>query len=197
MGSGFDWFFTTKANTKLACAFGDAPQVEAKLESASVLRCVSPPQRANLTSVKVRVVAQGGGATYTSASFAYEPAPPFVESLAPRTGPTQGGTLVLVEAAGVGAELSCRFGLVATRAQGVNASHLRCTAPPQSTAGRVAVAVSTNGVDFGRSVARFAYAEPMQVDVAEPASGADQRRQTRALRSTFRLKTTRRRPIPT
>jgi hypothetical protein len=117
-------------------------------------------------------------------------APPEVRGALPPFGSLEGGTAVtlvgsrLAPLSGDGAPIAaalCRFGRLAVGAEVVNATALRCIAPPADAPGRVALSVSLNGgADWSggddgatttSAAVHFAYAAPLVFEDVSPALG--------------------------
>jgi hypothetical protein len=129
----------------LHCRFGTLPLVPAQFVTAEAVRCTTPllTQQTPMGEVAVHV-------TNNKADFS--PGPPVrftfqsaatVYALHPPTGPSGGGSRVLVTGANFvnSSGLYCRFGEIVMLATFVNSSALRCTAPRWG-AGPVAVEVT-------------------------------------------------------
>jgi hypothetical protein len=153
------------------CRFGRlVPTPAVVIAAGAVLVCSTPALDIALEPDGFRGVAVAvstdGGASWTAPM----PPQPFVfhaalslSTATPAGGPADGGALVVVTGTGFlrTALIACRFGDVDVAAAFINATAVRCAAPPLR--GTVAVSVALNGADFTASPgARFtAYAPPL------------------------------------
>ena len=154
------------------CVFGSI-RSNATLLASAKLRCLIPPSfngRIGLTSL---LVINEAGFSSNTLQFLYE-MPPTLIKINPASGPTTGGTSVLVLGDGFSQNerLACRFGSTSVLAQFVSNRILKCLAPERSPVDSVIVdvAVANNGLHFGTHV-QFTYDQVLAVTAASPSRG--------------------------
>ncbi|KAH8062449.1 hypothetical protein JL722_3367 [Aureococcus anophagefferens] len=114
------------------------------------------------------------GVTHASTTFTYL-GDAAVAALAPSSGPAAGGTVVRVAGADFedSPTLACRFGSVRAAATFVSPTEISCVAPASASRSRVAVTVTTNGVDFGSSSAFFTFFPSPEIAALTPAFASE------------------------
>ncbi|KAH8076572.1 hypothetical protein JL721_583 [Aureococcus anophagefferens] len=155
----------------LFCKFGAAARVAAVAVDAVSIACRAPPAAAaGAVDVKIGV----GGVTHASTTFTYL-GDAAVAALAPSSGPAAGGTVVRVAGADFedSPTLACRFGSVRAAATFVSPTEISCVAPASASRSRVAVTVTTNGVDFGSSSAFFTFFPSPEIAALTPAFASE------------------------
>ena len=161
-------------------------RTNATLISPVSLRCPIPPTIDGMTvgSTTLAVV-NDAGFTSNSLQFLYELAPSLIK-VEPMTGPSTGGTSMLVLGEGFSRDgnIACRFGSSKiVQATFVSPSVVRCITPPRReavgrrlSAGGVdgvecALRVSNNGVHFSSTTRSFVYEKPISMLSVHPSSG--------------------------
>ena len=141
--------------TTLSCKFGRVdPSVSAgTFINSNKISCVSPPNEMGPTKIEVSV----NGIDYSDSGQRFE----YVENLRimnlrPATGPTDGGTEIVIRGKHFIASpfLRCSFGDVIVVAEYLDIDSISCT-PTEMVSGKVEVGVSNNGVDFEYSNLNF------------------------------------------
>jgi uncharacterized protein (DUF2141 family) len=167
--------FGFQATGGLACRFGER-SVPASFLSAQAVACRPPAQPVATVHVAVSLNGAdfaGSGAaaqqnvTVAPATYTYF-APAAVTGLIPASGPTFGGTRVVLRGGPFfvplqPGQLRCRFGAMVVPAVLLNATAVTCAAPAAEggRAGSVTLGVAMNGADFASDPARqFVYQEP-------------------------------------
>lgn len=142
----------------LRCVFGDI-QVMGYWRSDNKISCVSP----------ARDVGGAVNLTVTNDGLEFAPAGEYlfieravVESIHPKSGPTLGGTLVVLQGTNFvsSPEMSCKFSYIKVPATFVDQNTLHCITPPFPSGNQdetIPVSVSMNGVDFANATGAFAY----------------------------------------
>jgi hypothetical protein len=176
----------------LRCGFGDPgagewATAEAAWVSTRILRCVLPRQP---SYALLQVSVSNDGATYRNSTSAMTHlevvADPELSLAAPRAGPAQGGSEVVVLGAHFSSRaaelgyLRCRFNTTAVVATLLNQSAMRCVAPPMTpaasawsvTSARVPLEVSNNAVDYTNTGMLFEYQSVVVVYGLTPSRGA-------------------------
>jgi hypothetical protein len=151
------------------CYFG-SDAVSGTAVSTTLVLCKSPSSGLDSKRVSVTVVQQDQLAI-GSASFEYS-WPPHVRRLSTEQGSERGGSLITVTGSGfvLSPLLACQFGAIATAAEWVSVSEIRCRTP-QSALGVVQVKASNNGVDFGTSVPSYSFEAASTVHSINPTVG--------------------------
>ncbi|UGS34154.1 IPT/TIG domain-containing protein [Capillimicrobium parvum] len=144
-----------------AVAFGSTPAtIVSNTNSAIVVR---PPDRPS-GAVDVTVTVPGGTAT---ARYRYFETP-VVTDLAPNSGPTAGGTSVVIRGSGFEGATRVAFGDAAARVVSVAATRIEAVSPPHA-AGAVDVTVANPGATSATSVADgFTYGDVAPAGPGQP-----------------------------
>ena len=97
-------------------------------------------------------IEMGGVAVRAPSSFSYD-YPPEIESIAPPSGPSAGGTRVILRGRRLGNQIWCRFGRETTKGAVLTSSRAYCTSPPHSS-GDVSLSnfVKTAATSTGRTL---------------------------------------------
>jgi hypothetical protein len=183
-------------STKLLCRFGRTRTQMYRFVSATEVECrapVSMGKDGGFPGAKVvNVEVTNDNHTYTTnrVSYTYD-AKVEVAALLPDSGPTTGGTRVLVVGSqfmpprgALGGEpasivpLRCRFGDTAVPGRYISRTEVECVSPPQVSLG-INVPVETpanleltfNGVDYTFTGVKFTYHAPLRVDSIWPDTG--------------------------
>ena len=135
------------------------------------MRCVAPVHAEDTVNVEV----SNNGVDFTSAGTYFQfVADAAVMAISPHSGPTSGGTSVLVHGYNFidSKDLRCKFGHTSVLARWLSSTRLECVAPVHhNTTGDVAVHISLNGVDFTASSKNFTYAPAPEVTSIHPSVG--------------------------
>lgn len=129
-------------DTERACV-----RVPGKYVSPEELACISPRHRPGLVIVRMYHEGHHDSTSYGH-DFLYFPAP-HVTNIAPRAGPLEGGTMVIVSGSHLvfTGSATCRFGELSVIAA-FHAKGFVCTSPQVHNLQTVSVEISVNGVDF-------------------------------------------------
>ena len=161
------------------CRFGRLPQTPAIISGGgSVATCTTPIidlalEPNSFDGVKLAVSIDGGVSWhYSTQSYGYYRFPTIL-SVSPRSGPSSGGTIVIVTGTNFAltSRLSCRFGKQDVAAAFLNSSAIRCICPIQRSTS-IAIGVSLNGLDFSvtnGTVFDF-YAPPAPIRAMPPSA---------------------------
>ncbi|WP_229055146.1 IPT/TIG domain-containing protein, partial [Aeromicrobium sp. Leaf350] len=143
-----------------AVTFGSVPARSFTVESPTRLRAVSPTGTAGPVAVRVTTSA-GTSAVVSTSTFTYTapaPSPPAVSSLAPSSGPSVGGTEVVVTGTSFANVTAVSFGSAPARSFTVESGTQLRAVSPTGTAGPVAVRVTTSaGTSAVVSTSTFTY----------------------------------------
>ena len=123
-------------------------------------------------SVDVRVSSNGVDYSKTSASYEYVDAH-HVHDVLPRSGSTNGGTIVYVSGTGFKntSNLYCRFGtLSAVHGVYISSTNVSCVSPMYQI-GTISVEVTTNGVDYSEDMVQYRYYASPAISHIVPSSG--------------------------
>ena len=145
------------------CKFGEI-EVYASIKSDTEATCVAPAvARPSKIALSVEM---GGVAVRAPSSFSYD-SPPEIESIAPPSGPSAGGTRVILRGRRLGNQIWCRFGRETTKGAVLTRSRAYCITPPHSS-GDVPLEVSLNGNDFYGTHARYTYEASLKLTSVWP-----------------------------
>jgi hypothetical protein len=135
------------------CRFGEIDAF-ASVKSDREVICVAP---ATSRPAKVALQVSLDGVTFIKAprKFGYEP-PPEVEGLLPASGPSEGGTKVILRGRRLSDNIQCRFGHTIVKGAVLTKRRAYCVTPPH-IAEEVSLEVSLNGADYYATHARFSY----------------------------------------
>ncbi|MFK0278195.1 putative Ig domain-containing protein [Ensifer sp. NPDC090286] len=152
-----------------AVTFGGTAAAGFTVDSANQITATAP---AGTGTVDVRVTTVGGtSATSASDQFTYIP-PPTVTSISPTSGPTAGGTTVILTGTNFSGATAVTFG--ATPAAGftvISGTQITATAPANA-AGTFDIRVTTVGGTSATSAAdQYTYVAPPTVTSVTPTSG--------------------------
>ena len=155
------------------CRFGDVLVQLAAVHSTTRLSCVAPAQNATgLYAVELT----SNERDFTSDGHVFEyVAPISLEAVTPATGPSDGGSFVVVQGEGFSeraaslAYLTCRFNATVVPAIYVSSSEIACHAPEMAP-GVVPISVSNNNVDYLADGPLFTYVA-VRILVAMPSEG--------------------------
>ena len=162
-GSGFVF------SRSLYCRFG-LLSVAAMFVNDTMVVCSAPD--AAQGSVDVRVSSNGVDYSKTSASYEYVDAH-HVHDVLPRSGSTNGGTIVYVSGTGFKntSNLYCRFGtLSAVHGVYISSTNVSCVSPMYQI-GTISVEVTTNGVDYSEDMVQYRYYASPAISHIVPSSG--------------------------
>ena len=150
--------------------FGSVAASSVTLNSDTQITAVSP---AGSGTVDVRVITPGGtSATSTADRFTYVFAQPVITSISPTSGPTTGGTSVIITGRDFTGVSKVLFGSVAASSFTVN-STTQITAVSPAGSGTVDVKVTTpGGTSVPITADRFTYVPAPIVTAVSPTSGA-------------------------
>jgi len=160
-------------NNGTVCLFDGIPSTLVKTISSAELLCETPAMP-NATIAHVWLQIPGQQLVETRLEFHYVPSP-VVKSIAPVTGPPEGGTPVIISGDGFSdvEGLSCLFGpgsVVSGR--WLSAQKIQCVSPKSSSgAGSVPLSISVNGVDFSGTTSTFAYVDKPRLYRMKPNEG--------------------------
>ena len=116
-------------NGPATCKFGDI-EVFASIRSDTEVTCVAPavarPLKASLS------LDLGGVSVKAPSLFAYD-YPPEIESIAPPSGPSQGGTRVILRGRRFSDQIWCRFGRETTKGDVLTRTRAYCVTPPHTS----------------------------------------------------------------
>lgn len=162
---------TSFSYTTVFCRFG-ALIVQGLIIAPLSISCHSPT---SLESGFVRVDIGVNGVDFDTHAgyFEYQADHSSRLQLTPLNGVVAGGTLVNIfgETFDLDRTYSCLFGNQRIAAEYVNQTHLGCRTPAVLVAGRVAVKISDNGVNFSAYNLSFTYEDPVFVTKIYPFSG--------------------------
>ena len=155
------------------CRFGDTLVQTAVIYSTTRLACVAPRQNATgLYAVELT----SNERDFTSDGHRFEYVTPItLEALTPATGPSDGGSFVVVQGAHFSeraaslAYLTCRFNATVVPAIYISSSEVACQAPEMAP-GLVPVSVSNNNADYLAFGPLFTYVA-VRILVAMPSEG--------------------------
>ena len=135
-----------KQSAELGCMFGDSDMVNGMFLSSSTVACTVPAREAGMVSVSI----SSNGVEDDNSQALYEYMAAWsLWSVSPSTGPTSGGTEVMMQVTGALLEgdlgdLGCMFGSVLVPAIVVSASAATCKAPA-SAQGVVGLSLALEG----------------------------------------------------
>ena len=146
------------AGDTVECRFGGSASVAVVLSDTS-LRCTVPAGNIGIIGLSLGVK---GNQMRVSSEVSFEYVNPSeVSSVIPSQGLLSGGTTATVTGDNFGSETSCRVGGdTCTGTVVVSSSLLLCVVPKGKTIGKVAVEVSSNGVDYEHSRVLFDFVSP-------------------------------------
>ena len=139
--------------------------------SETELLCEAPAH----AQAEVIVDLSGEGFKSVKSGVQYRFVPePFVTSLSPRSGPSEGKTVVSVRGYNFvdSSMLVCVFGSVHARARWISSSEVSCIAPAGGDKDEVNVSVSLNGIDHVQSTSSFQYMPEVSLVALQPSHGA-------------------------
>ena len=145
------------------CKFGEI-EVYASVTSDTEATCVAPAvSRPSKIALSIEM---GGVSVQAPSLFSYD-YPPEIESIAPPSGPSAGGTRVVLRGRRFADQIWCRFDKETTRGAVLTRTRAYCITPPHSS-GDVSVEVSLNGRDFYGTHSRFSYEASLQLTSVWP-----------------------------
>ena len=149
--------------------FGATRATNVRSKSARKLIVQAPAQQAGL--VRVRVVTKNGGSPQNRAThFTYVTPQPSLTQLAPRTGPTRGGTTVAITGRDLAGATSVRFGSSSAASFQVTSPTTITAVSPGRPVGPVNITVTTPGGSATLDDA-FTYVPAPGLSTVEPGSG--------------------------
>lgn len=163
VGSGFD-------PQTLAVYFGGTVSPRVTVEHGHLAWAEVPQGMAGAVDVRVRTTQ--GAATLLEA-YRYTQ-PPVLHGVAPRAGPTDGGTAIVLDGAGFPAEAKVYVGaLEATDVRRVDGTRIEASTPP-GTDGAVPVRVvdAHDPSAVAKRAGAFTYEGPLSLALVEPATGS-------------------------
>ena len=163
-----NWFSHNSPPHQLQCLFGSTEHAPATIFGRAniMLKCVSPP-RAKVGEVAVSITTvHGDAASFVSQDDAtFEYVNLVLQSASPQSGPTSGGTLVLLHGMNFIPSIwtvICEFGSGAARPAFVrSSSNVACYSPSSSRQRRVDLRLRVDGVTLPGSVTYTFYTDPV------------------------------------
>ncbi|MER7690942.1 IPT/TIG domain-containing protein [Streptomyces sp. NPDC097610] len=153
-----------------AVRFGSTPAASYTVNSATQITAVSPAGTAG--AVAVTVTSPTG--TSNAVTFTYVTAVvPVINSLAPNSGPTSGGTSVTITGTGFTGATAVNFaGTPAASFTVTSGSQITAVAPPGSPGGAAVTVTAPGGTSSTSANAYFFYAAPPVLNAANPDQGS-------------------------
>ena len=167
--------FHLRGSGSAVCKFGDL-LTPGTLDASSHVLCVSPAHEAG--HVPLEISSNGQDFSTNKVSFVYS-ASPFVLDLMPRSGPVDGKSCLNVSGFNfdsnssrrqASSDLSCMFDESVVAASLVSSTMLQCCSPPHRE-GSFSLRISTNGLDYTRSLAYFEYVRSPMIHRITPSVG--------------------------
>jgi hypothetical protein len=158
----------------LVCRFGDIfVRPHSDTINSTYAQCESPPALPGVSQVFIEV--SNNLVDFTSVGLVFQYRQPLtLDSLSPRSGPLEGGTIVHLQGLGFSGHVSCKFGSVGTVAALIETeSSARCVSPPARFSGRVSLEISFNDVDFTPSGMYFEYMSLLSISSMHPSLGPE------------------------
>jgi RHS repeat-associated protein len=153
-----------------AVKFGTTPATSFTVNTSIKITATSPSHSAGTVDITV-TTAGGTSATGLADQFTYT-AGPSVTSISPTTGPTAGGTIVIINGTNFTGATAVKFGTTNATSFTVNSSIKITATSPSHTAGTVDITVTTlNGTSSTSSADQFIYTSVPVVYGISPTSG--------------------------
>lgn len=160
---------------EILCEFGSlGALVKGKWMGSSTVSCLSPPHIPGMTALRLSTNGQQFVETGLSFEYLMEST---VRTIAPSSGPLQGGTLVEVTGTGFvnSTALSCRLASRRLPATFVDNGRLHCVTPQVTTSFLLlplSLEVSNNGIDFtNSSTAHYTFVPALGIRYLWPTNG--------------------------
>ena len=162
---------------RAVCRFGATP-VAALTRTATQIVCASPSLKAGITTVEVSV--NRHDFTLAGLQFQYV-AMPNIFTIAPKAGPTHGGTVITVQGEHFNADLSqdvgtnCKFTNYTSGedVSNVVSSRLMLCEVPANDVGNAQVELSINSLETTSDLQTFRFLPPPEVEGVYPVSGSE------------------------
>lgn len=160
----------TSFSGSTAVSFGGSPAASFTVSSGTQITATSPAHVAGTVDITV-TTPYGTSATGAPDQFTYV-APPAVTGVNPATGPTAGGTSVVVTGTALAGASAVKFGGANASSFTVNSATQVTATSPAGSAGTVDITVTTPYGTSATSVSdRFTYMPPPAVTGISPAAG--------------------------
>lgn len=157
------------------CKFEDlGVTTEAKVISSTEIECVAPPSY-ELRQTEVEVTLNNRDRTDDKVLLFYYH-PPFIYSIDPKIGGTDGGTTVIIngsnfEDTGI---VNCRFGSVMGKGEYINENTLHCISPKVEKPGYVNLSIAIRKGEYSSGMnTKFLYYENPELDSIEMDCGPE------------------------
>jgi hypothetical protein len=174
--TGTNFFNSSMLAPLMVCKFGShvVPAVAVVTNLTVQMVCVAPPSAPGKASLSIAFNMVDFTSEVEQVAFMYYELP-VISNIAPRGGPSTGGTKVTLTGTGFATPLGadavrCRFGERETPAYVNSATEVVCFAPLQNV-GPVTVAVTLNSVDWHPCVIKFTYYQQAVLTAVDPPGG--------------------------
>lgn len=161
-------------NTQLACKIGDGNLFSAIYSSSTEISCPDPGSFADETSTTVKATVNGIDFSSGNVAFTHRRMP-YVLSIYPTRGPSDGGTSVFFSGAHFpnSEGLACSFGGLVVSARWLSGGLLKCESPPRPETDSVVVQVFANEVVFTSEGLAFEFYRTKVLGVFPPLGPRD------------------------
>jgi hypothetical protein len=152
--------------------FGDEPAASFTVASSTSITAVAPPHTSGTVDVTVATSA-GVSASASADHFSYTATAPAVSGIAPASGPTGGGTVVVLSGSNFNGATAVEFGGVDATAFSVDSATQITATAPAGTAGTAHVTVTTAyGTSSTSSADLFTYVAAPTVTGLDVSAGS-------------------------